>query len=332
MKKILNYLISHQSLNEEQAKEILLKLMQQEYNSSQIAAFMMVYSMRGITVEELKGFRTAMLEQCVRLDLSEFDIIDLCGTGGDGQNTFNISTLASFIVAGAGQKVAKHGNNGVSSLCGSSNLLLALGYQFTNDENQLKRELDEGGITFLHAPLFHPAMKTVAHIRKDLGIRTFFNMLGPIVNPAQPNKQLIGVFDLELMRKYAYLHQNLSMDYTILHTLDGYDEISLTSQFKYSTKTAERIVQPQELGFDNIQANEITGGETVEESKSIFLDILNNKGTAAQTNVSIANAALALMVGNSYTYAQAVAMAKESLESGKAMQILTNILKINSRI
>ncbi|MDX5476827.1 MAG: anthranilate phosphoribosyltransferase, partial [Cyclobacteriaceae bacterium] len=206
MKEILNHLIEHRSLSKDQAREVLKKITTGEFNTSQIAAFMTVYLMRSITVEELSGFREAMLEQCIPVEIDEYDAIDLCGTGGDGKDTFNISTLASFIVAGAGQNVAKHGNTGVSSICGSSNLLASFGYEFTNDVNKIKKSLDEAGICFLHAPLFHPAMKNVAPIRKDLGVKTFFNMLGPMVNPSFPKKQLVGVFSLELARLYAYLY------------------------------------------------------------------------------------------------------------------------------
>ncbi|MGB5929213.1 MAG: anthranilate phosphoribosyltransferase, partial [Cyclobacteriaceae bacterium] len=231
MKKILNDLFDHKSLDKATAKRILINLAQGEYNQSQVAAFLTVYLMRSITVEELGGFREAMLELCIPLDLAQYDAIDLCGTGGDGKDTFNISTLSSFVVAGAGQPVAKHGNNGVSSICGSSNLLAHFGYEFTNDPEKIEKSMKQAGISFLHAPLFHPAMKNVAPIRRDLGVKTFFNMLGPMVNPSFPRKQLVGVFSLELARLYAYLYQQTDKEFVILHALDGYDEISLTGPF-----------------------------------------------------------------------------------------------------
>ncbi|MEO0334488.1 MAG: anthranilate phosphoribosyltransferase, partial [Bacteroidota bacterium] len=216
MKNILNTLVEYKSLDKQAAKEILVRLAQGEFNQSQMAAFLTVFLMRSITVEELEGFQEAMLELCVPLNIAEYDAIDLCGTGGDGKNTFNISTTASFVVAGAGQNVAKHGNNGVSSVCGSSNLLAHFGYEFTNDANKLKQSLDQAGICFLHAPLFHPAMKNVAPVRRELGMKTFFNMLGPMVNPSFPKKQLVGVFNLELARLYAYLFQKSDKQFVIL--------------------------------------------------------------------------------------------------------------------
>ena len=250
MKEVLNQLFEYKSLEKETAKEILKNLALGKYNQSQVAAFLTVYLMRSITVEELEGFRDAMLELCVRVDIPEYDAIDLCGTGGDGKNTFNISTLSSFIVAGAGQNVAKHGNNSVSSVSGSSNLMTHFGYEFTNDVSKLRQSLDECGLCFLHAPLFHPAMKNVAPIRRDLGVKTFFNMLGPMVNPSFPKKQLVGVFSLELARLYGYLYQKTDKHLVILHSLDGYDEISLTGGFKKISNGNESILNPSDLGFE----------------------------------------------------------------------------------
>jgi anthranilate phosphoribosyltransferase len=231
MKQILNQLIEHRTLSKETARQVLLNLTSGKFNLSQMTAFMTVYMMRPVTIDELQGFRDAMLELCVPMQFDK-PVIDLCGTGGDGKNTFNISTLSSFVVAAAGQPVAKHGNYGVSSACGSSNVLEYLGYQFTNNADDLKRSLDKANICFMHAPLFHPAMKNVAPIRRELGVKTFFNMLGPMVNPAFPPRQLVGVFSLELARQFAYLYQQAEKEYVILHALDGYDEVSLTGQFK----------------------------------------------------------------------------------------------------
>lgn len=277
MKEILNQLIEYKSLDKQTAKEILINLAQGKYNQSQVAAFLTVYLMRSITVEELEGFRDAMLDLCVPVEIIEYDAIDLCGTGGDGKNTFNISTLSSFIVAGAGQNVAKHGNNGVSSVSGSSNLMAHFGYEFTNDIGKLRKSLDECGLCFLHAPLFHPAMKNVAPIRRDLGVKTFFNMLGPMVNPSFPKKQLVGVFNLELARLYGYLYQKTDKHFVILHALDGYDEISLTGAFKKITNDKEEIVSPEEIGLQTIQPEAIFGGDTVEESAKIFERILKGR-------------------------------------------------------
>lgn len=333
MKEILNHLIEHRTLSKDQAREVLKKITTGEFNTSQIAAFMTVYLMRSITVEELSGFREAMLEQCIPVEIDEYDAIDLCGTGGDGKDTFNISTLASFIVAGAGQNVAKHGNTGVSSICGSSNLLASFGYEFTNDVNKIKKSLDEAGICFLHAPLFHPAMKNVAPIRKDLGVKTFFNMLGPMVNPSFPKKQLVGVFSLELARLYAYLYQEHEGYFSILHALDGYDEISLTGDFKMISNTGEKLISPESIGMPKVTAASIAGGNTVEESAKIFDKILSGKGTPEQDAVVIANAGAALKTADpKLEFPEALAKAEESLKGGKAKEVFQKLVNPKTSI
>lgn len=328
MKEILNSLFEYKSLDRSTAKEILTNLAKGEYNHSEMAAFLTVYLMRNITVEELAGFRDAMLDLCVFTDLSEYDPMDLCGTGGDGKDTFNISTLASFVVAGTGQFVAKHGNNSVSSVCGSSNVLAHFGYQFTNDRDSLRRQLDKANICFLHAPLFHPAMKNVAPVRKDLGVKTFFNMLGPMVNPTRLKKQIVGVFSLELARLYGYLYQQTDSSYAIIHALSGYDEISLTGPFKVISNHSEEIKTAEDLGLAEVNANEILGGNSVEEAASIFMNILQGNGTGAQNNVVIANAAYALTVGKpELAITDAVDKARESLVSGKALESFKNLIE-----
>ena len=328
MKDILNHLIAHKTLSQLQAKEVLKNLATGSYPSSQVAAFMTVFLMRSITVEELRGFREAMLELCVPIDLSEYDAMDLCGTGGDGKDTFNISTLSSFIVAGAGQAVAKHGNTGVSSICGSSNLLAHFGYEFSSDSDQLRRSLDQVGLCFLHAPLFHPAMKSVAPIRKELGVKTFFNMLGPMVNPSFPRKQLVGVFSLELARLYGYLYQETEGRFAILHALDGYDEISLTGPFKMITNGGEKLYHPQGLGLEQLSPESILGGATIAASARIFEQVLRGAGSAAQNQVVIANAAAALVTAREgLDFAEAIAIAKETLMSGKALRVFTGLIQ-----
>lgn len=330
MKDILNYLFEYKFLDRQTAKEVLTNLTLGKYSPSEMAAFLTVYIMRSITVQELLGFRDAMLELCVHIDLSEYDVMDLCGTGGDGKDTFNISTLASFIVAGAGQQVAKHGNNGVSSICGSSNLLAHLGYQFTSDREKLVELLEKTNICFLHAPLFHPAMKNVAPVRKELGVKTFFNMLGPMVNPTFLKKQIVGVFNLELARLYSYLYQQTDSEYFILHSLDGYDEVSLTGPFKMIGRKKEGEVLPTDLGFDYVDPADLAGGKTIEDSAKIFLDVLEGKGAKAQNQVVIANAAVALHCANpKESLEDAVMRAKESLESGKALQALKKFIEIS---
>ena len=328
MKDILNQLIEHKTLSQQQAKEVLKNLATGSYPSSQVAAFMTVYLMRSITVEELRGFREAMLELCVPVDLSEYEAMDLCGTGGDGKDTFNISTLSSFIVAGSGQAVAKHGNTGVSSICGSSNLLAHFGYEFSADPDQLRRNLDQVGLCFLHAPLFHPAMKSVAPIRKELGVKTFFNMLGPMVNPSFPRKQLVGVFSLELARLYGYLYQETEGRFAILHSLDGYDEISLTGPFKMITNTGEKLYHPEALGLRQLAPESILGGTSIAESARIFEEVLRGKGTSAQNQVVVANAAAALVTAREgLGFEEAIALANETLLSGKALRVFTGLIQ-----
>ena len=327
MKAILNELIDHRSLTKESAREVLVDLASGKFNLSQTTAFMTVYMMRSITVDELQGFRDAMLELCIRADFDQ-PVMDVCGTGGDGKNTFNMSTLSSFVVAAAGQPVAKHGNYGVSSPCGSSNVLEYFGYKFTNNIDALKRSLDRANICFMHAPLFHPAMKNVAPIRKDLGVKTFFNMLGPMVNPAFPKRQLVGVFSLELARQYGYLYQNTSKDFLILHSLDGYDEVSLTGPVKFFYNDGEKIVEPVDFGFTNLTYDQIKGGNTIEESAKVFLNVLEGNGTEAQSNAVIANAAMALYAAERKAgLTSAVNRATESLKSGKALKAFKSLLE-----
>jgi anthranilate phosphoribosyltransferase len=285
--------------------------------------------MRSITIDELQGFRDALLELCVPVDLNEFQTLDIVGTGGDGKNTFNISTLSCFIVAGAGQKVAKHGNYGASSISGASNVMEQLGYKFKNSNDALKKEIDEAGICFLHAPLFHPALKTVGPIRKNLAMRTFFNMLGPMVNPASPAYQLVGVFNLEMARIYNYLLQQTEKAFTIIHSLDGYDEISLTNDTKVITNKGERVMTPEQLGKRMVTAQDIHGGNSVEEAAKIFTTILKGEGTWAQNAVVLANAAMALTcTGNYKTYDDAYSAAVVSLESGKANDALKKLIEL----
>lgn len=326
MKNILTDLIGHQALEKETAHQVLIDLTSGKYNPSQVSAFMTVYMMRGITVDELAGFRDAMLELCIPVKFDE-PVMDLCGTGGDAKNTFNISTLSSFVVAAAGQPVAKHGNYGVSSLSGSSNILEYFGYKFTNDKDELKRSLDRANICFMHAPLFHPAMKNVAPIRKELGVKTFFNMLGPMVNPSFPTRQLVGVFSLELARQYGYLYQQTNKDFVILHSTAGYDEISLTSSFKYFYNAGEAMLEPEDLQLARLSSRDLSGGNTMDESAKIFMNVLEGKGTSAQNSVVIANAGMALFCGEQQNGIQpALAKAKAALESGKALIAFKNLL------
>jgi len=329
MKTVLNRLINHEILTKEEAKNVLVNISNGSYNPSQIASFLTVYMMRSISIDELAGFREALLELCIRIDLSAYNTIDLCGTGGDGKDTFNISTLSSFVAAGAGIKVAKHGNYGVSSISGSSNVMEKLGVKFSNDTSFLEQCIDQAGICILHAPLFHPAMKNVGPIRKELGVRTFFNMLGPMINPSFPKNQLVGVFNLELARMYGYLYQNTDINFTILHSLEGYDEISLTCPTKTITKTMEGIIKPEDFGVRQLLQSEIEGGKTIEESAAMFSNIIAGKGTEAQNNVVCANAGMAIATVTKCTPLEGFELAKESLLSGKGLTSLNKLKKIS---
>ncbi|MBC7946737.1 MAG: anthranilate phosphoribosyltransferase [Chitinophagaceae bacterium] len=329
MKKILQILFEHKTLARPLAKEVLVNIGKGVYNEHEVTAFMTVYLMRSITIAELQGFQDALLELCVKIDLSEFELIDIVGTGGDGKNTFNISTLACFIVAGTGQKVAKHGNYGASSVSGASNVMEQLGYRFKVDEAGLKAEIEDAGICFLHAPLFHPALRTVGPIRKNLAMRTFFNMLGPMVNPASPKYQLVGVYNLEMARVYNYLLQLTGKSFTIIHGLDGYDEISLTNDTKVITNEGDRIMTAEQLGKRMVSPEDIAGGQTVEESAKIFMKILKGEGTWAQHAVVLANAAMALQCTGKYkTYEDAYRASVESLESGNAEKTLKRLIAL----
>ena len=330
MKQILNRLINQESISSEEAKNVLVNISNGAYNQSQIASFLTVYMMRSITLEELRGFRDALLELCIPVDLNGYNTIDLCGTGGDGKDTFNISTLSSFVTAGAGINVTKHGNYGVSSACGSSNVMEHLGIKFTNDIDFLKRSIDETGICVLHAPLFHPAMKNVAPIRKELGVKTFFNMLGPMVNPAFPKNQMVGVFNLQLLRLYGYLYQETDKNYAVVHALDGYDEISLTGKTKVISNTSETLFEPQDLGVDPIAQSDIFGGETVKDAAQLFTRIIDGKGTDAHNNVVCANAGLAIATVKQITHKEGFELAKASLMSGNAKRSLDKLIKLSN--
>ena len=329
MKKILQYLFEHKTLAYAEAKEILINISKGMYNDAEVTAFVTVFLMRSITIEELEGFRDALLELCIKVDLNGYKTIDIVGTGGDGKNTFNISTLSCFIVAGTGQKVAKHGNYGASTISGASNVMEQLGYKFKSDNSKLKTEIEEANICFMHAPLFHPALKTVGPIRKNLGLRTFFNMLGPMVNPASPAFQLVGVYNLEMARIYNYLLQQTSKSFTIIHGLDGYDEISLTNDTKVITNEGEKIKTPIELGKRFVEPDSIHGGNSVEEAADIFMKIIKGDGSWSQNAVVLANAAMALQcTGNFKEYNDAYNAAVDSLESGKALKVLQKLISL----
>ena len=327
MKKILEYLFNYNKLNYDQAKEILIDITSNKYSHSEIASFMTIYKMRNPSIEEMEGFRDALLEQCIKINFDDFNTIDLCGTGGDGKDTFNISTISSFIVAGSGFKVTKHGNYGVSSNCGSSNVLEYLGVKFSNDENYLKKCLDQSNICYLHAPIFHPSMKNVAPIRKDLGFKTFFNLLGPLVNPSRPKNQITGVYNLEIARLYGYIFKNTNKNFSIVYSLDGYDEISLTGSFKLINNFSEIISDCNYFKLQKTMAKDILGGKSIEDSANIFKNILSGKGTNNQVNVVLANSSLAIQTITNKDIDECIEIAKESIESGKAYSSLKKLIE-----
>ena len=330
MKKILEKLFDHNYLEYEESKKVLKEISSKKYNNSQVASFLTVFKMRNPSVQEIEGFRDALLDLCVKIDLSsDFETIDLCGTGGDGKNTFNISTISSFVVAGAGYKVTKHGNYGVSSSCGSSDVLQQLGIKLSNDDGYLKKCLDKGNFCYLHAPLFHPAMKNVAGVRKELEFKTFFNILGPLVNPLQPKNQLCGVYNLEISRLYGYVFENSKKNYSILYSLDGYDEISLTSDFMKISRNDSTINSPDYFGFNKINPDEIKGGESIKDSASIFIKILENEATKSQTDVVLANSAIAIQTITNKTIDECLSIAKQSIDSGSALNCLKKIQSLS---
>ena len=330
MKDILNKLSAHKTLSKEEAKNTLINISSGKYNSSHVTSFPTVYMMRNITVEELEGFRDALMDLCLPVDLKDYNTIDLCGTGGDNKDTFNISTISAFVTAGAGIKVAKHGNYGVSSSCGSSNVLENLGVKFSNNQDFLKKCIEKSGICILHAPLFHPAMKHVAPIRKELGLKTFFNMLGPIVNPSSPNNQMVGVFSLELARLYSYLFQKSNKKFSIIHSLDGYDEVSLTGKVKIISNNSEQILEPSDFNLNILNPKSIKGGQSVKESAKIFINILNNKGTSAQNNVVLVNSGIAISTVLGCSIEDGIEKARESLRSRSAINTFKTLKNLST--
>lgn len=332
MKQVLNRLFEHQYLNRDEAKEILTKMSAGEYNDSQIAAFISVFLMRSISIDEFLGFADALLDLRTNVDaLAAYNPIDIVGTGGDNKNTFNISTLSCFVVAAAGYKVAKHGNYGATSVSGASTVMEQHGVKFTNDVSKLEESLDKLNIAYLHAPLFNNALKVVAPIRKALGVRTFFNMLGPVVNPIKPKRTVLGVFNLKMARMYSYTYQQSDVDYAIVHSLDGYDEISLTGDFKIINKSSELIFSPEQIGFKRVEEEALYGGDTPADAAKIFDDVINNVATEAQKNAVIANSAVAIQTINPLlSIGDCILQAREAMESGKLKETFRKFIDFNS--
>lgn len=332
MKQVLNRLFNHQQLSRSESKEVLTRMSNGEYNEAQIAAFISVYLMRSISIDEFLGFTDALLELCADVTpLAAYNPIDIVGTGGDNKNTFNISTLSSFTVAAAGYKVAKHGNYGATSVSGASTVMEQHGIKFTADVSRLEKSLDETNIAYLHAPLFNNALKEVAPVRRALGVRTFFNMLGPVVNPIRPKRSVLGVFDLKMARMYYYMYQQTDVDYTIVHGLDGYDEISLTSDFKIINRHSEKIYSPESLGFERCSEADLDGGKTPEDAAAIFDSIINNTATKAQKNAVIANSAISIQtIDPNLSIEECIAKATDAIESGKVKTTFKRFVELNN--
>lgn len=328
MKSTIQYLLQHQTLSREESCTLLKEIAAEQHNEAHVTAFISVFMMRDISVQELSGFRDALLELCIPVDFSEYDTIDIVGTGGDSKNTFNISTMSSLVVSAAGYNVAKHGSTGVSSACGSSNVIEALGYQFTNDNAELRRRMEKDALVFMHAPLFHPAMKVVAPIRKALGLKTIFNMLGPLVNPSLPKNMMLGVSNLEIARLYEYLLQESNTNFSIVHSLDGYDEVSLTGDFKVITPTKSQVFSPEMLNLHTHDSESLFGGDSVAAATKLFEKIICGEGTQAQNEVVIANSALAIQcLDPSKELGACIEEAERSLIDGLAKRKLEAILK-----
>lgn len=324
-------MFEHRNLTRTEARDILLNIADGRYNDCQLSAFMTVFLMRSITTDELTGFRDAILERRLAVDFGDVKAIDIVGTGGDGKNTFNISTASCFVVAGTGRKVVKHGNYGASSISGASNVLEQHGVHFTHDIERLRRSLDESGVSYLHAPFFSPALKSVGPVRKALGVRTFFNMLGPLVNPMMPKYQLLGVYNLKLMRLYDYIAQNEGIHCTIVHSLDGYDEISLTAPFKVATALGEQVYTPEQLGWERVRQEDLSGGDSVEDAARIFDDVLNDRATEAQRNCVVANSAFAIRtLEPELSIDEARRQAEASISSGSALRAFKLFVQLNS--
>jgi len=326
MKKILTQLTAGGTLSKEEAKKVMLDIGHADFKPAELASFLTVFLMRPVTVDEFYGFREALLEMSLSVDLGTTEAIDIVGTGGDGKNTFNISTVSCFVVAGAGYKVIKHGNYASSSVSGSSNVLEMLGYRFSNEPGLLKKQLEEANLTFLHAPLFHPALKSVAPVRRELGLRTIFNMLGPVVNPARPKHQLLGVYHADAGKLYSAMLTKAGVNHTIVHSTDGYDEISLTADFDLFINGEHQTVSPEETGFDRVKPEAIYGGDTIQKAAKIFTDVLEGKASPAQTNVVLANSAYAIMTISGKSYEESLQQAKDSLLGGKALKTFKKLI------
>ena len=331
MKHILYRLFDHQYLGTDEARRVLHDIAAGKFNESQIASLITVFLMRNISVNELGGFREALLELRTPVNLGDYQVVDIVGTGGDGRNTFNISTTASFVVAGAGYHVVKHGNYGATSVSGASNVMEQHGVRFTSDVGVLLRSIERSRMAFLHAPLFNPALKAVAGVRRSLGVRSFFNMLGPLVNPAIPAYQLLGVYNLPLLRLYAYAYQQSATRFGVVHSLDGYDEISLTGEFKLITPNMEKIYSPEMLGLPRCTEADLDGGDSIESAARIFRSVLENTASDGQSNCVIANAAFAIrVICPNKSIGDCIGEARESLRGGKALESFKRFLEINT--
>lgn len=330
--KIFNQLMNHEQLTREQTRDLIIAITRNELNDAEIAALLTALQMRGISVDELLGFRDGILQTGVAVPLDCDRYIDVVGTGGDRKNTFNISTTSCFVIAGAGYKVAKHGNYAATSVSGASNVIKQHGVVFTADLDKLNKSINECGIVYLHAQLFAKAMKFVGPIRKSLPFPTFFNLLGPIINPSKPQCQLLGTANLDQMRLYNNVYQKMGIDYGIVNSMDGYDEISLTGDFKVTTNNYERVFHVKDLGFEPAKPEELVAGATEEEAAKIFDSVLDNTCLPAQKNIVIANAAFGIQVleKGKKSIEECMDIARESIDSGSAKRTFKKFVEINS--
>lgn len=331
MKEIINRLLNHEELSSAETKQIMLNITKEMYPDAQIASLLTILQMRGVAVDELIGFREALMETRIPIDFSPYHPIDIVGTGGDGKNTFNISTCSCFVVAGAGYKVAKHGNYGASSVSGASNVLELHGVKFTNNQDKLRKSIEECNMAYQHAQLFNSAMKYVGPTRRALQVPTVFNLLGPLINPCKPTYQLLGVANLSQMRLYTNVLNRLGMEFAVVTSLDGYDEISLTSGYKVMTNIDEQIYQANDLGFNLSTREELFGGSTPQEAVRIFDNVLNGTSTVSQRQTVLVNSAFAIhVIEPQKSMEECVAIASESLDSKQALRTFKKFVEINS--
>jgi len=289
LKKILR----QEQLNINESEAFIHAIANDEFSEVELGGILTAIQMRGLTLDEFKGFRNALESYADRVSLYTNEAIDVCGTGGDGKDTFNISTTTAFILSAMGYKVIKHGNYGVSSICGSSNVLEYLGFNFTKDEQVLNQQLEKQNICFIHAPLFHPVLKKVAPVRKQLGVGTFFNAMGPLLNPIQPKFQLTGTYSLELAKIYQVLLRDKRQSFKVVYALDRYDELTLTADARVLGNNSDEILNANSFGVEVTSPENLKGG-SIEQSANMLRSILGGHASEELINVVASNTALGM--------------------------------------